>query len=130
AARRGRARRRAPRSCARAAAGSPDPATAARRTRPRRSWRARPASSPARRGGGPSGRNAASSVGPPIDATARGVVGLAAMTAEPTTLPPPHDRDAVERGLAQWQEETGAAALPTHRPLLEAVFGNSPYLAG
>jgi glutamate-ammonia-ligase adenylyltransferase len=52
------------------------------------------------------------------------------MTADTTILPPPHDRDAVERGLAQWQEETGAPAPPAHRPLLEAVFGNSPYLAG
>lgn len=52
------------------------------------------------------------------------------MSGSATTLPPPHDRAAAERGLAQWEEETGAPAGSAERPLLAAIFGNSPYLAG
>jgi glutamate-ammonia-ligase adenylyltransferase len=50
------------------------------------------------------------------------------MTAEAPTLPPPYDRESVERGLARWEEETEAPVAPAHRAVLETIFGNSPYL--
>jgi glutamate-ammonia-ligase adenylyltransferase len=52
------------------------------------------------------------------------------MAADAPTLPPPFDREAVARGLARWEEETGAPVVPAHRPGLETIFGNSPYLTG